>query len=233
MELPLHRFTRFLDTLKPGDAYTGVGARVTPRDVGVLMCAFALEARARDLKLRSGAADGADLAFESGAHPVKEIFTPHPRFNGCVSAHVPIPPECYRMAAAVHPAWQSCSGFAQDAHARNVLEVHGAKLEVPSKFLVCYTEHGQDVGGTRTAIVLARNAGIPVLNLGLRSHLALMQAFVRAEYVDAANELVQMRGKGTLRPFREFHVSRIDPTANAAPSSAVPEPIQTSRPRLR
>lgn len=41
----------------------------------------------------------------------------------------------------------------------------GDNLTSPSKFLVCWTTNGQDVGGTRTAIVVAKMHSIPVFNL--------------------------------------------------------------------
>lgn len=47
-------------------AYTGVGARATPRPVCERMTSLASTLERLGYVLRSGAADGADAAFESG-----------------------------------------------------------------------------------------------------------------------------------------------------------------------
>jgi len=48
-----------------------------------------------------------------------------------------------------------CSDYAKKLHGRNVKQVLGDDLKTPSDFLLCWTKEGKDVGGTRTAIVLA------------------------------------------------------------------------------
>lgn len=197
----VEEFKTYLDALPEGTVYTGVGSRDTPRPIGVLMCAFALEMRVRGFRLRSGAADGADLSFESGAHPLKEIFLPFPKFNGSDSPMVPIHDRCYEMAGQVHPAWDRCQGFAAHAHARNVYQVHGKTLDTPTEFLVCWTADGAvnaetavSAGGTRTAIVLAHEADILVLNMGLPAHLELIEAVISDECRELANRHVRMKG---------------------------------------
>lgn len=210
-----------LNGLSEGDPYTGVGARVTPSSIGLVMCAFALYARSRGLRLRSGAADGADLAFESGAHPATEIFVPYPGFNGSVTQRGRIPDRCFEMAAAVHPAWQQCSDFARKAHARNVQQVLGERLDSPSKFLMCWTNGGALVGGTRTAIVLAQNAGVPVINLGNPQHLMMVRGLIPAEFLTAARAIGALRMKGGkgMPPLRELSI----PLPSAPPPSSKPQ----------
>jgi hypothetical protein len=170
--------------------YTGVGSRSTPDHVAALMKEFAACMASSGWILRSGAADGADSAFESGVtNPAqKEIFLPYPGFNGSRSTLVKIPEKCYEIAKTVHPAWERCSSFARKAHARNVLQVLGQDLESPSSFLVCWTADGaigeksagRDTGGTRTAIVLAERNGIPVINVCRPEHENyLREAMVR------------------------------------------------------
>lgn len=194
-------FKEYLAQLSEGTVYTGVGSRDTPRLVAVLMCAFALEMRMRGFRLRSGAADGADLAFESGAGKEKDIFLPFPRFNGSDSRLDRIPGRCYDMASEVHPNWAACKGFAAHAHARNVLQVFGADLNSPTEFVVCWTKDGAvdaasavNAGGTRTAIVLAERADILVLNIGRPDHLKLIQAVVSEECLGLAERHVRTKG---------------------------------------
>ena len=56
--------------------YTGVGSRSTPQDIMELMTQVATKLEALGYSLRSGAADGADTAFENGViNPLnKQIF---------------------------------------------------------------------------------------------------------------------------------------------------------------
>ena len=52
--------------------YTGVGARATPKDILKLMEDIAFKLAQKGYVLRSGAADGADTAFEIGAKAYAE-----------------------------------------------------------------------------------------------------------------------------------------------------------------
>jgi len=106
--------------------------------------------------LRSGGAIGADSAFERGAGRAKEIFYA-----------ADATPASVEIASTVHPAWHRCSDYARKLHGRNVMQVLGRDLKLPSKFVVCWTRDGLPVGGTATAIRLARKFDIPVFNLAV------------------------------------------------------------------
>ncbi len=150
--------------------YTGVGSRSTPAHILEIMTTLAKKLALDGWTLRSGGAAGADSAFEYGASLVggtKEIYRP---------SHVN--KRALDMAAAIHPAWHRCSHFAKQLHARNCFQVLGINLDTPSSFLVCWTLNGADVGGTRTAIVLARNHNIEVINLGLPEQLERMRQYL-------------------------------------------------------
>lgn len=197
-------FREYLDELPVGTPYTGVGSRDTPRPIAVLMCAFAIEMRERGFRLRSGGADGADLAFESGAGVSKEIYLPFSKFNGSDSKLDKIPERCFEIASNVHPAWGACNDFAAKAHSRNVMQVFGADIESPTEFVVCWTKDGAidaassvNSGGTRTAIVLAEMADILVLNMARSDHLALVKAAISEECLDLAEKNVRMKGSRT------------------------------------
>ncbi len=143
--------------------YTGVGSRETPPNILNIMTELAKKLAIEGWTLRSGGAQGADSAFERGADLVygpKEIYRPDQANKAA-----------FDMAATVHPAWHRCSDFAKKLHARNCFQVLGYGLNSPSSFLVCWTLNGGDIGGTRTAIVLARINGVEVLNLGIQSDL--------------------------------------------------------------
>jgi len=82
------------------------------------------------------------------------------------------------MASVIHPAWYRCSDYVRKLHARNCFQVLGRDLRTPSSFLVCWTLDGADIGGTRTAIVLARNHSIEVINLGFAEQLNRITQYV-------------------------------------------------------
>lgn len=148
--------------------YTGVGSRETPQDIYILMSKIAQKLSEMGYTLRSGGADGADLAFESGATK-KEIYLPWKGFNDSNSQLYNIPDEAFEIASRIHPAWDKLKQGGKKLHARNILQVLGMTLDNPSKFLICWTPKGKDTGGTRTAIVLAREYNIPIINLAIHS----------------------------------------------------------------
>jgi predicted Rossmann fold nucleotide-binding protein DprA/Smf involved in DNA uptake len=65
--------------------YTGVGSRKTPKAITNLMTELARTLGDSGWCLRSGGADGADVAFESGAS-TKEIYVPPTLFNDCTKS---------------------------------------------------------------------------------------------------------------------------------------------------
>lgn len=155
--------------------YTGIGSRETPQAIQDLMRRIAARLRLRGYVLRSGAADGADRAFETGTRDAAEIYLPWPGFNGSTSSlhALPTAAQAAELAATVHPRWSSLKPAVQKLHARNCFQVLGATLDCPSEFVVCWTADGAQTeqersaktGGTGTAIVLAARRGIPVINL--------------------------------------------------------------------
>ncbi len=144
--------------------YTGVGSRKTPQQILDLMCGIAKYLQGHGYTLRSGGADGADLAFENGAGLDKHIFYAKDST-----------PQAEAIAAQFHPAWNRCSAFAKRLHGRNSFQVLGPELNVPSKFLICWTPDGCKrhvdrtihTGGTGTAISIADANGIGVYNLAI------------------------------------------------------------------
>jgi hypothetical protein len=127
--------------------------------------------------LRSGAAPGADTAFEVGCDASdgsKQIFLPWKGFNGSDSPHFHIPGEAFEIS---REAYGSRLDFMKRPvkllMARNVLQVLGPTLDDPCKFVVCWTPDGisqgnqrsRTTGGTGQAISIASNHNIPVFNM--------------------------------------------------------------------
>jgi hypothetical protein len=154
-------------------AYAGIGSRETPPDVQKIMTrvAYSLE---EFLILRSGAAQGADAAFELGiSDPTrKEIYLPWNGFNNRRAAPGVYLPEAHMaaqaqdIAARYHPAWNRLSQGARTLMSRNAFQILGRNLLDPCLFVLCWTPHGSGSGGTGQAIRMARHLDIPVFDLG-------------------------------------------------------------------
>jgi len=172
--------------------YAGVGSRETPDHVLELMKKLAGRLAARGYVLRSGAAPGADTAFEEGCiavRGIKEIWLPWPGFNDHPDTKLYPSETHYEMAEMVHPAWERLTRGPRSLHARNVGQVLGEDIATPVSFVLCWTRDGceseaqrtRDTGGTATAIVLADRWGIPVFNLAKPDGYDRFVAHVLAE----------------------------------------------------
>lgn len=144
--------------------YTGIGSRSTPLDALTAIKLISKNLDERGYTLRSGAADGADTAFEA-LSTNKEIWIPWSGFNHSRSSNLPSA-EAFNIASTVHPKWNYLTDPVKKLHARNIHQVLGADLKTPSLFVLCWTPNGEVVGGTATAIRLAIKNNVPVLNFG-------------------------------------------------------------------
>lgn len=104
----------------------------------------------------------------------KEIFVPWDGFEDHTMRE-PWPDEAYTLAMGRYGAkrWKNLSQGIQKLQARNMQQILGAKLDSPSKFVLCWTQDGAEsydkvsllTGGTGTAIWVASQKGIPVINM--------------------------------------------------------------------
>lgn len=162
-----------------GTPYAGIGSRETPDHALVLMTRIAAAHARRGYVLRSGAAPGADAAFERGVPlgGLKDIWLPWLGFQGHTSRLLPSP-EAYVLAEHYHPAWDRCSKTAKDLHARNSHQVLGGDLKSPVSHVICWTPNGAGGGGTGQAIRIARARKIPVFDLALPSAEAALRLWL-------------------------------------------------------
>jgi hypothetical protein len=161
----------FLFTYK---SYTGIGSRTTPPDILALMFQLGEKLAEQGWILRSGAAPGADSAFEQGARTAlfnqkgasrPEIYLPWEGFEGRAKGHVTRTEpqeEAYEIAEEFHPGWKYLKQGAKKLHARNVHQVLGFNVNEPllSSFLICWTPGGKGSGGTGQALRIAEGYGI-------------------------------------------------------------------------
>lgn len=165
--------------------YTGIGSRKTPSKILSDMVFVGGFLGTENVTLRSGGANGADSAFEQGCDNVtgpKEIFLPWENFNG-KEGHYTVDKNALDLAATIHPAWHNCSPAAKKLHARNCYQVLGASLCVPSNLVICYTEDGKLQGGTATALKLAMQYNIPIMNLGDKRYIDISRDALLEEII--------------------------------------------------
>ena len=156
--------------------YTGIGARNIPKThIGSIQMIAGVLAR-KGWTLRSGAATGADTAFEQGcdqAEGSKEIYLPWKGFNDHPSKFFNPSTRASQVAAEHHPNYKRLGVTVKKFMARNSEQVLGELMYEPSSFVVCYTadgvESGNDTtvesGGTGQALRIATSLNIPIFNL--------------------------------------------------------------------
>lgn len=173
---------------EPGRFYAGIGSRDTPPPVLRRMTRVAERLAARGYVLRSGAARGADAAFEAGAGQAKRIYLPWAGFNGHVSDLGQPTVDAMRLAEMVHPNWKALGQAAQKLMARNSHQILGNTLRSPVDFVVCWTPDGCETeaerstktGGTGQAIAIADRWGIPVFNLARKDAVERLRVHIGA-----------------------------------------------------
>lgn len=184
-------------------AYTGIGARITPGDVLVIMEDAGYRLARMGFTLRSGKAPGPDQSFQKGAERFEkakaEIFLPWDAFES----------ECglsskwdislrkidfqYPQHAAmrwdwvkeVHGGWEKLKPGPRKMHERNMHQLFGVDLGNAylnqSKFVIYYapeTRNGNPKGGTATAVNMAKKQGIRTLNLLHKENRTILEGFL-------------------------------------------------------
>lgn len=145
--------------------YAGIGSRETPPFVLRRMEFLAWALNSAGFTLRSGGAGGADSAFEKGAVDKKEIYLPWQGFNDKDSEYCEVSDEAIALAKKYHPNWSSLKKSGTLFMGRNCYQVLGINLDDPVDFIICYTENGEEKGGTSQAIRIAKDYQVPVFNI--------------------------------------------------------------------
>lgn len=142
--------------------------------------------------LRSGNAKGADAiaqsaymdAYRQGKVTKEhfEVYLPWKGFRQHTDGYEhctfhPVTARAKDMARDVHPRPERLTTNTISLHGRNVYQIFGHDFNTPVDIVVCYTTNGMVEGGTATAINLAMNAGIKVINIA------------QGELIDRLNEI--------------------------------------------
>lgn len=166
--------------------YAGIGSRETPAHILDIMRYLGCYLCEKGWILRSGAALGADAAFENATNLIKnhnrnphdnfkEIYLPWKGYNNSNSelhpGNYPFNDQELEFTERFHPAWHKLSPGAKKLHARNTRimlglgPIHGAEVK-PVSFVIAWTPQGAVIGGTGQALRIAQGCQIPVINLG-------------------------------------------------------------------
>jgi len=149
--------------------YAGIGSRETPKEYLLLMEKVAEYLAKKDYVLRSGHADGADMAFENGCDRFggkKEIYLPWQGFNGSNSKFIVSDKRAFELAEQFHLYWYNLKDGARKLQARNSHQILGNDLQTKSDFILCWTKNGKGSGGTGQAIRIAKHYEISVFDMG-------------------------------------------------------------------
>lgn len=157
--------------------YTGIGSRSTPKTIIPRIEEITKKYALNGYALRSGNADGADTFFYENHIKYSdkyEIYLPWPKFNkiqnplfiSLDNIDKKLLFEAEDIVSVIHPSWGRCTQGVRKLHIRNVFQVLGQDLKTPSETVFCWTENGEVKGGTATAIKIAKQYKIPVVNLG-------------------------------------------------------------------
>ena len=149
--------------------YAGIGSRECPKDTCKVFEDIGEELAKRKVLLRSGGAQGADEAFETGCKRVngyRDIYLPWAKFRNNDSMLYDITSEALELAEKFHPAWDKLSDSGKQLMARNSYQILGDDLVTPCNFVVCWTKDAKPIGGTAQAIRLAEHHNIPIFNFG-------------------------------------------------------------------
>lgn len=174
--------------------YTGIGSRDIPAGANFAMLFIGCWLARAGYTMRSGHADGSDLAFEKGVAGVDpsltEIYLPWKGFKKQDDIegvnYFTLNDKAFQWAreqlikSGVMTYFDSMTDINQAFHARNVFQVFG-KDKKPSEFVVYYAPldpKGNVIGGTRTAVNLAKKLGVPTFNLKVQEEALMFMAWL-------------------------------------------------------
>lgn len=150
---------------------TMIGSRKAPEDMCNLFTELGAEIRERGWWARSGHAVGIDYASELGAKKNCIVYLPWETFNEEYPLvgrprTSPLRDEVLEIVYRHEAYAAEQSQGVKRIKSRNVYQVLGEDLKSPSDLVICWTEEGKIIGGTGLAIKIAREAEIPIINVG-------------------------------------------------------------------
>ena len=165
--------------------YAGIGSTETTARYLTMMHRHGRRMAERGWALRSGAADGADSAFEAGAIEADGEIDVYLPWRGCNFHHTGFAADrlptfgcAMEITREIHPRWDRVTVGGRKLLARDVMQVLGADLQTLDDFVLCWALRPQydydgnviDVsGGTGRAVRLAAKLDIPACHFDFHS----------------------------------------------------------------
>jgi hypothetical protein len=132
--------------------------------------------------LRTGGAIGIDDAglngFKKVANSKVELYLPWQGYNNHYNGILHTP-ENWEAASKYVGHWDQLKLNHRIFHARNVALILGSDNETPSTVAVCWTPEGKEVGGSCTGILVCKDKGIPLFNLGSKTGLTKLRKYCK------------------------------------------------------
>lgn len=191
----LHMLTQYDLNYREQDKYTGVGSREVDANGASKIEHLAKVLSLHGYTLSTGDARGSDTFFFTSHDGGRVRYAPFGKkklLQGCIQVSNELVQYSLaeKIAGQTHPAWRWIPQPYKELHTRNVFQVLGTKLDLPSEFLVCWTPDGiigeqgrsKITGGTATAIAVAERFGIPVFNLKRENELLRLGQFLNINF---------------------------------------------------
>lgn len=168
---------------------TLVGSREAPAHVIKVAEQIGKAFSDRQWIARSGGAVGMDQAFLRFYDPaLTEVYRPDSKHGALNALEFDNWEEAEQIVKTYVPHFEYMDFYSQWLHTRNVYQVLGRDLNAPSKMLICWARErgGIALGGTRTAVLIAKSYKVPVFNLSRPEHMTkLCEKFgIPVPYVD-------------------------------------------------
>lgn len=193
--------------------YAGVGSRETPIYALAVML-YLSRHLSSGYVVRSGGAEGADMAFELACNNKCEIFLPWRGFRSSSREFINIDNRINRLSEllidgkliknipAIHNTEilrRSKNESSLKLHRRNCNQILGRGLNNPASFMVCWTDDKaisasmttENTGGTGTAIKLASHLSIEVFNLSRDQHLLRVMDMLRKHDSNVEDKIIK------------------------------------------
>jgi hypothetical protein len=156
-------------------SYAGIGSRDISDVESRLLTRIANYMSESGYVLYSGNADGSDIAFQRGCNGLGVAFLPWIGFNKELESKVlysiKSTQDAYDSVKKYHPAPEKLGTGGTALMARNYHQIHGiGELPLVDVVIYCASEgNGVVSGGTAQAVRIARDLGIPTINVRSKS----------------------------------------------------------------
>jgi len=88
-------------------------------------------------------------------------------------------PENWEAASKHVSHWDRLKLNDKIFHSRNIGLILGSDNQTFSDLAICWTPEGKEIGGSRTGILVCKDRGIPLFNLGQKTSLTKLRKYCK------------------------------------------------------